>query len=306
MAGPHSLLDRVLKRGVLTLGVSLATATAASAQAWVPPAGFGEIHFVFQTIDHTGHLLTDGSRLDGFDSANTGLLIAVDYAVTDRFSFTAGIPYIGAKYIGPEPSFFGLEVDDCLCWNTGWQDVTGTLRYNVFTAADGAFALTPSVSFGLPSHDYNFFGEAVLGRNLYETRIGIDAGQRLDALSPNLFVSGQYSYAFVEEVLSLPNDRSNVAASVTYVFTQRLQANVTFLWQISHGGLTNDEFLVGTDEQFMQFDRLLKDNSFQVGGGIAYSFPRFDLFGSYIEFANGTDTHTGRAFTVGIGWPFEF
>ena len=82
---------------------------------------------------------------------------------------------------------------------------------------------------------------------------------------------------------------------------------MTFLWQHSHGGLTNDYFFATpTDEEFMQFDRLLKDNSFRFGGGIGYSFPRFDLFGSYIEFADGTDTHTGRAFTLGVGWPFEF
>ena len=81
---------------------------------------------------------------------------------------------------------------------------------------------------------------------------------------------------------------------------------MSFLWHVSHGGLTNDDFLTATDEQFMQFDRLLRDNSFQVGAGFAYSFARFDLFGSYIEFADGTDTHTGRAFTFGVGWPFEF
>lgn len=302
----HSLLDRVLARAVCTLGVFLATATAASAQAWVPPAGFGEIHFVYQNVDNTGHLLTDGSLLPGFDSVSRGLLIAVDYAVTDRFSFTAAVPYIGAKYLGPEPSFFGLELDDCLCWNRGWQDVTGTARYNLFTSATGAFALTPSVSVGVPSHDYNFFGEAVIGRNLFETRVAIDAGQRLDAISTNLFVSGRYAYAFVEKVLDLPNNRSNAEVSLAFLFTQRLQANVTFFWQVSHGGLTNDDFLTATNEVFVQFDRILRDNSFHVGAGVAYSFPRFDLFGSYIEFADGTDTHTGRLFQFGIGWPFEF
>ena len=186
----HSPLDRVLVRGVCTLGAFLAATTAPSAQAWVPPAGFGEIHFVYQNVDNTGHLLTDGSLLPGFDSVSRGLLIAVDYAVTDRFSFTATVPYIGAKYLGPEPSFFGLELDDCLCWNRGWQDVTGTARYNLFTSATGAFALTPSVSVGVPSHDYNFFGEAVIGRNLFETRVAIDAGQRLDAISTNLLGVG--------------------------------------------------------------------------------------------------------------------
>jgi hypothetical protein len=38
-------------------------------------------------------------------------------------------------------------------------------------------------------------------------------------------------------------------------------------WQRSHGGLRSTEF--GTDEQFQQFDRTLKDNSFHVGGGVS-------------------------------------
>ena len=32
---------------------------------------------------------------------------------------------------------FGLELDDCHCWNSGWQDFSATARYNL---VDGAFA----------------------------------------------------------------------------------------------------------------------------------------------------------------------
>ena len=60
------------------------------------------------------------------------------------------------------------------------------MRYNL---ANGAFALTPSVSFGIPTHNYDYFGEAVVGRNLNELRIGVDAGQRLDAISGRLSIS---------------------------------------------------------------------------------------------------------------------
>jgi len=53
-----------------------------------------------------------------------------------------------------------------------------TTRYNLAGGAGGAFALTPSVSLGTPSHDYNFRGESALGRDLTEVRIGLDAGRR--------------------------------------------------------------------------------------------------------------------------------
>ena len=134
----------------LVLGVLPVTANPASAQAWVAPARVGAVNVVFQDVDHTGHLLDDGSRLDGFDSVSRGLLVEVDYAVTKRFSFNVGVPYIGAKYTGPEPSFFGLPIDDCKCWNTGFHDLSLTAGYNVF---NDAFALTPSVSYGYPTND---------------------------------------------------------------------------------------------------------------------------------------------------------
>ncbi|OFW20006.1 MAG: hypothetical protein A3H97_22595 [Acidobacteria bacterium RIFCSPLOWO2_02_FULL_65_29] len=42
-----------------------------------------------------------------------------------------------------------------------------------------------------------------------------------------------------------------------------------------------------------------------TAGGAAYSWPRFDVFGSYVAFVAGTEAHAGRVFTVGISWPFE-
>jgi hypothetical protein len=286
--------------GSVAILAVLAGVQPASGQAWVPPARIGVVSVVYQTIDNTIHRLSDGSVLDGYESISTGALFNLDYAFTDRVSVALGVPYIGARYRGPEPSFFSLPVDDCRCWNRGWQDLTITGRFNV---VNGAFALTPSVSVGLPTHGYDYVGEAVLGRNLKEMRVAIDAGQRLDAISPRLAVAGRYSYALVERVLDLPNDRSNASVEPSLLVTRKLSARATFSWQRSHGGLRTIEF--ETDEQWEQYDRLLRDNYFHLGGGVAYSFPRFDVFASYIQYVSGTDTHGGRAITVGFSWPFE-
>ena len=302
MGCKYRILVQRLTRFTIALGFVAATATAASAQAWVPPAGVGDVNVFYQYVAHTGHLLTDGSVLDGYDSASQGALAQVNFAITDRLSITAGIPYIGAKYDGPLPSFFGLEIDECFCWNHSWQDFGATVRYNI---ANGAFALTPSFSFGLPSHNYDSFGEAVVGTNLREARIGIDVGQALYAISDRLDVSGRYSYAFVEKVLDRGIDRSNASVSAGFLFTRRLYGTVDLYWQHTHGGLTTDEFFSASAEVFNEFDRLLKDNNHQLGGSISYSFPRFTVSGNFIHIVNGTDTHTGRAFTVGISFPFQ-
>jgi hypothetical protein len=290
----------VFVRLLFALCALAAGCTSAHAQAWVPPGGIGLVSFVFQGITNTNHRLTDGSLFDGYDSVSRGVLVNLDYAFTDRVSISIGVPYLGSKYKGPEPSFFGLPIDDCLCWNHGWQDFGFTARYNL---ANGAFAFTPSVSLGVPTHNYDYFGEAVLGRNLNEFRLQLDVGRRLDGISDRLSVTGRYSYAIVEEVLDLPNNRSNIALEALFLATRKFLTRGGVSWQRSHGGLRSSEF--ATEEQYSQFDRLLKDNNFHISGGVAYSLPKLDVFASYVHYASGTDTHVGHAITAGLSIPFE-
>lgn len=304
-------------RGSLALVGSLALASSATAQAWVPPAGAGSVSLSFQWIDNTGHLLTDGSRIENGQSTNAAVYLEVEYAITDRFSLSTGLPYVFAKWTSedPPPPFLPfLPRDRCHCWHSGWQDFGLTARYNAIGATGGTFALTPSVSVGVPSHDYEYRGEAVIGRNLQEVRIAVDAGQRLDAISSRLSVQGRYSYAFVERVLDISNDRSNFGLEVGYQVSRRLHSRAFTSWQRTHGGLRlgappphrlQPPGEVNTPERLEQHDRLLRDNSFHAGAGLSYQLPGADLFATYVEFVSGTDSHSGRGFSVGVSWPFE-
>jgi hypothetical protein len=292
--------SELLSARILLVLLALGIASPALAQAWVPPAGIGLASVMFQTINNTNHRLTDGSLYDGYDSLSRGVLFNLDYAITDRISFSIGVPYLGSKYTGPEPSIFGLAVDDCFCWQHGWQDFGAAVRYNI---ANDAFAFTPSISFGVPTHNYDYFGEAVLGRNLNEVRIGVDVGQRLDRISDRLSLSGRYTYAFVEKVVDLPNNRSNFSIETAFLATRKLATRLAFSWQRSHGGLRSSDTF--TEEQYPQYDRIIKDNNFHITGGVSYSLPKIDLFGYYVHYAGGTDTHVGHAMNVGVSWPFE-
>ena len=291
------------------------SATTARSQAWVAPAGVGAVTVAVQNLEYTGHRVTDGTFFPVGMSVHNRIDFEVDYAITDRLSITAGVPVVFAKYLDddPLPPFVPfLPVDDCRCWQTGWQDFGFTARYNL---VNGAFALTPSVSAGVPSHDYNFQGEAALGERLKELRLAVNAGQRLDVISPRLSVQGQYSYAFVEQVLDIPNNRSNAALEGGFLVTRRLEARVLLAWQRVHGGLRlgspsgipfEPPGEVDTPARMEEHDRLLRDNNFRLGGGVSYSLERVDLFASYLSLVQGTDSHGGRAITVGISWPFEF
>src|SRR5689334_7940722 len=153
------------------------------AQAWVPPAGVGAVALSFQRISNDGHRLTNGFLAPAGQSVNVGLYLEAEYGITNRFSVAAGLPFVFSKYTDPNPPPLPIPYlpnDVCHCWHSGWQDWGFTARYNILSAAHGAFVLTPSISAGVPSHTYEFRGESALGRDLKEVRIGIDAGQRLD------------------------------------------------------------------------------------------------------------------------------
>ncbi len=74
---------------------------------------------------------------------------------------------------------------------------------------------------------YNYRGEAALGRDLKELRLAVDVGRRLDAISPKLSVQARYSYAIVEQVLEIPNNRINAAVEgALQVFRRRWRRRV--------------------------------------------------------------------------------
>jgi hypothetical protein len=206
---------------------------------------------------------------------------------------------VAAKYTGPEPSLYLLPLDECHCWNHGWQDIAATARY---TVVNGLFALTPSVSIGTPTNNYEIQGEAALGLGLNELRFALDAGHRFAAM-PRLSLSGRYSYSFVENLEEGSIDRSNFAIEPMYIVTRKMYVSGVFAWQRTHGGLASNEF--ATEEEFVQFDRLIRDNNFHMGATIARTFRHFDVFGSYLHYVSGTDTHAGYAITTGVSWPFE-
>ena len=292
-------------------------ANDAKPQAWVLPRGEGAVSFIYQRIDNTGHRRTNGFLAPRGQSQDMSLYLEAEYAFTDRFSVTAGLPYVFAKYTDPNPPpppIPFLPEDQCRCWQSGWQDFGMTARYNLFGGALGAFALTPSVSLGMPSHDYNFRGEAALGRNLREARIAINAGRRLKEITSSLSVQGGYSYAFVERVMGISSNRSDARVEASYVIKRKLQVQGQASWQRTHGGLRfgspNSTDLpfpgeVNTPDLLYQHDRILRDNYWHTGGGLAYSFPQFDVFAAYIAFVGGADTHAGRALTIGFAVPFR-
>ena len=165
-----------------------------------------------------------------------------------------------------------------------------------------------------PSHDYRFEGEAVAGRRLQETQIGLNTGARLVGFLPQASIEAGYAYSFVEKVLDIPLDRSNAFIDLGYALTRRLYVHGNGLWQHTHGGLragsvTGNPFRfpgeLNTPERFAQRDRILRVNNWKVGGGLSYAVGPVDVFASYTKYVSGTDSHNGQAYTAGLTWYFD-
>jgi hypothetical protein len=291
--------------------------TALAQDAFTPPAGSGTISVSFQAIKHTGHRLTDGSYFDSGRSKTAAATADVEYGITRRWSVAFTLPYVFARYTGtdvpPDPLPF-LPVDSCHCWQSGWQDFGFMTRFNMVDTFDHVLVITPFLSAGTPANDYAYQGEAVIGRHLNELRVGTDASYRVDAISHRLTVSGRYTYTFVEEVIGVSTNRSNVRASADVRVARALSVGGFAAWQRLHGGLRTGSFPpsdlpipgeINTLERLLEHDRLLRDNNFHLGANVSYGFRHADVFGSFIGFVSGTDTHAGHAGIVGVSVPFN-
>ncbi|HET7292161.1 MAG TPA: hypothetical protein VFM88_07045 [Vicinamibacteria bacterium] len=302
-------MSRRSLRAAGALAVALAAAPIpARAQAFTPPDGVGAVTLAWQYVDNTGHRLTDGTFRASGQSVTTSGLLEVEYGVTDRLAATLGIPYVFAKYTGKEPPLSGQPVDFCRCWQSGFADFSASVRYRF---GDDAWAVTPVVRLGQPSHAYPYKGEAVVGKQLTEAQVGVAAGLRL--LS-RINLQGSYTYAFVEKALDeISVNRSNVVAGVGYGVNRRLHVHAAWLWQHTHGGLrlgspTGDPFFppgeINTPERRAAADQIRMVRWMQVAGGLSFDAGPVDLFASYTKYVWGRDAHNGQVFGAGVTWYF--
>ena len=302
-------MRRALGLALIAFFALTAGTPPAAAQAWVPPAGQGSITFVTQMIDHVGRLMDDGTRVACCGTTNVGVDVEIDYALTDRWSISAGLPYIFAKYRGDAPDHAAaflpyLAVDSCHCVHSAFQDVGFTAHYNLINV-HRAFMLTPSASIGVPSHNYDHVGEAVVGFGLKELGIAADVGQRLDAILPGLSVEGRYTYTIVPHVLDIPHNRSNGLLEGAFAVTRHLSGRGILSWQKTHGGLHFPADVQPFPERYPEFHRLLQDNYLQVGGGASYSWHQWDVSASFLRVVRGTNSHDVHVYTVNLGKSFQ-
>jgi hypothetical protein len=294
ISAPRRLLARAI--AVLLIPAS------AAAQAFTPPPRVGSVTLAWQWVDNTGHIITDGTFFPRGQSVTTSLMAEVDFGVTERLAVTTSVPFVFAKYTGGLPPFSRLEHDACRCWNQTFQDLSLAGRYRF---GDEFWAITPQVRYIVPTHDYQYRGEAVAGPNLQQLLVGVSGAVRLTAI-PKASIQAGYTYALVETVEGVRPNRSNVTTSVGYALTRSVFVHGGALFQKVHGGLTVFDMAGAPPDQLAQADRLLKMRYWHLTGGVSYSTRFADLFLAVEPYIWGRDTHDGIAYTVGSTWYFDF
>lgn len=275
-----------------------------SAQAWLFPQGEGSVSFYYQDLYTNQHASYTGQTFYLGQIYSQSLILDTDYSLTKKLAVRVALPYIFAKYSGdfPHPT-----TPDNGAWHSTFQNFTADLRYNV---SSRPVVFTPFVRLVIPSHDYQYFAHAAVGRDLREYHVGFNIARRLDPILPKAFLQAQYSYAFVEQVLNIAPNRSNVDAQIGYFLTPRLSLLGSTQWLHTFNGL-NANFnlpqagLAGL--QWIHHDQISKATLLDVGGGASFALNRkVEMFVSFARSVEGTNGHLHDALvTVGVSRTFS-
>ena len=117
----------------------------------------------------------------------------------------------------------------------------------------------------IPSHHYESLGQSVVGRDLRGLVVGTTVSGFVDVL-PGLYFQALVSHSFVQKVLSVRANQSNLDSEAGYFITPRVAARFIEAFQYTHNGI---EFIgsrpsvvlhdtqQGSFNIFLNHDRLL-------------------------------------------------
>lgn len=110
---------------------------------------------VFQDMVVEKHLYSDGSPIEAGEIDSHNMMLDLTYGVTDKVALNVSVPYVSARYTGPN-AHPGSVLDDGAYHGT-MQDFRINVRYGLNT---GGTAIAPFADLIVPSHDYEYYGHA--------------------------------------------------------------------------------------------------------------------------------------------------
>lgn len=237
--------------------------------------GDGSLRFEYQYI-RTGAF---DSSIGDIDIGNTDAhawYLAGEYALTDKWTIGASLPYISKRHTGALPHNAVLDfqnyqppdlrVADDGEYHGGLEDLFVGAQYR---AIDGpAFTLSPFIAYGLPASNYPFYAHAAVGRNIWHLPVGT-AFSITPYFSDFLF-TGDFAYVFTEKSLGVDISHWLVNLNASYYITPRFAPKIFANIKYGTKGLAfPDDFdVTNLDTEAWYFhDRTIKHNFINAGIG---------------------------------------
>jgi hypothetical protein len=285
--------------------------------------GDASLRIEYQYI-RTGNFHDENFEFDYWTTDTHAALVSGDYAVTDRLTVFASLPYVwkrfnpGELYAGDphnpnDPWWIDFVPPDKRFWDDGeyhsdFQDFSIGVSY---LAIEGALTIAPYLGYGVPASDYPFYAKAAIGLNLWTIPIGTTF-----TYVPHFsdwYVSGNLAYVFSEKPLGVNVDSWRLHLAAGYWFEPNFSVNIFAGLKYVRDGLKmpsdfTDDPLYGNypDEfdtpEWWQHDRLIGHRNLNVGVGFDYFLnDKFKLSGSgftgvWAEQSNEVD----NAFTLAV------
>ena len=309
-------------RVVICAALLTGVASPSAAQAFIPRAGEGTVSAAYHFIRTHGQLDRYGTQLapDGGPREGTdghGLVLYVEYGLSDRVAVHVSLPYVQTRYQGSVPHDIGINgqpsnLDDGT-FHGSFQDFYFGTRFKLLESA--RFAVTPFVEVMIPSHHYESLAQTAPGRDLRALVAGAAMGGFADDLIPGLHFQTRISYAFFQKAVDVRPNRTGIDSSVGYFVTPRFAIEFLQTFQYTHDGVDWNipPFFLGfrdgrpmTEEYGLNHDRLARSSALTFGGGASFAFTEnIGVFGTFSKLAWGENLPAPRSITVGMNWGFQ-
>ena len=292
------------------LAVVASLAFVASANA---AKGDGSLRIEYQFLK-TGAFDSSIGDIDIGSTDGHALMFSGQYALTDRWTVTASLPYIRKRHRGalphdPVADFTNFQPQDLRLiddgdYHGGWQDLYVGASY---LAIDGPITVQPFVAVGVPTTDYPFYGHAAIGRNLWHVPVG--AAFAWQPLFSDFHFSGDVAYVFTEKTLGVDISHWLIHAEASYYLTDSFIPKLFVT--VKHGtkGLAfPDDFdLTDLDNaEWYYHDRTIKHNFVNAGFGFDWQLSeRYQASATWFKMVDPEQVNIlERAWTVSLTYFF--
>lgn len=238
-------------------------------------------------------------------------MLAGDYAINDRWTLMASLPYVKKRHQGALPhnvnvDFVDYEPPDRSLIDDGnfhsdWEDLYVGVQYRL---VDGPFSLAPFVSVGIPSNDYPFYGHAAVGRNLWHVPVGASFSFRPHF--SDFFFGGDLAYVFTEKTLGVDTSHWLFHGSVSYHVTARFAPKLFVAIKYGTRGLDFPDDYVLPEEfdsaKWYYHDLMIKHNYTNAGVGFDWMLSdKYQLSATIMKMVNPDQVNIiERGYSLGL------